>query len=159
MRTDARTVDRAARDKAAELLRAFAAGDITNDVFEDDYPMRSRDRAVRAVFWRTWFYYDDLHEHRLEGKYASEEVKGELSRFALFLESDRSYEWPPHPAGGWMPFPLVLLPPLWPYLVWAHVRFRRAGDRDTWPFLTRQHFEETSRRSGRRHPQPSGDGA
>jgi hypothetical protein len=134
-------VDRPARQRAAGLIRRFAAGSLTNDELEDRYP-ESADRAVRAIKWRIWSFSDDLREHRLIGPdYPSPEQLVALEQCALFLESERPYEWPRHPAGGHLPLPMLLFPPAWPVLLWAHLRFHRAGERACWPFLRREDLE------------------
>jgi hypothetical protein len=83
-------VNRAARDQVAELIRHLAAGQISNDEFEDRMPGSRDDPAVGAVFWNgAWLLYDDLREYKLVGKYRlPEEVRGEVSRWVLFLKSD-----------------------------------------------------------------------
>lgn len=66
-------VDRAARDELSRAIRRLVAGLITNDQFADNLSIslhRSRDLAVRSVLFAAWGLYDDLHEHRLEGRYA-----------------------------------------------------------------------------------------
>lgn len=42
-------VDRKARDKFAELLRHFVAGQITNDVFEYQVPHSPKDLAIFEI--------------------------------------------------------------------------------------------------------------
>jgi hypothetical protein len=42
-------VDRDARKTAAELVRAFRDGAISNDQYEDRLPLKSDDPAIRAV--------------------------------------------------------------------------------------------------------------
>lgn len=59
-------VDRKARDCAAELLRQFASGRITNFALENRWP-KSKDPAVRALESTIWCFYDDLSEHTLQG--------------------------------------------------------------------------------------------
>jgi len=48
-------IDRIARRQAAELLRHFAAGQITNDQFEDQFPKVSGDAAVGTMGSQAWF--------------------------------------------------------------------------------------------------------
>jgi hypothetical protein len=96
-------VDKKARRQLAELLRHFVAGLMTNDEF-----------AVRQVLTEgAWFLYDDLHEHRLTGKYrVNARDRSHVARWILFLESDLPYEWPVVPVGihlALVPFHLVTL--------------------------------------------------
>ena len=96
MTTQRAALDRESRHRLAELLRHFVAGQITNDEFEVRSPRRSRDLAVRQILSEgAWFLYDDLHEHRLTGRYKlSPEGRENVARWVLFLETDLPYEWP-----------------------------------------------------------------
>lgn len=47
-------IDRVARNRAALLLRRFAAGRITNDDFTNEFPSSKNDPALRAVDQRAW---------------------------------------------------------------------------------------------------------
>ena len=91
---NAQVVDRAARDKAALLLRRFAAGRLTNDDFEDGMPM-THDPAIRAIWDTAWLYYSDMKPHALTGAHRLHpDAKRAWIRWILFLDSDFSYEWP-----------------------------------------------------------------
>jgi hypothetical protein len=93
-------VDRVARDKFAELLRHFAAGNLTNDRYEDSAQLilksaNREDRSLRAIFSRVWFLYDDIREHRLRDKHKlTDQGRRTVARWILFLHSDVEYEWP-----------------------------------------------------------------
>jgi hypothetical protein len=63
-------IDRVARARAALLLRRFACSRLTNDDFVENFPRSTVDPALRAVEERAWGLYDDLHTHRLTGRYA-----------------------------------------------------------------------------------------
>lgn len=94
---DTMNIDRQSRDRFAELLRHFAAGRMTNDEYEDtaDSLVRSKDVALRELWWAMWPTYDDLHEHRLTGKYKlPPQGRRTIARMVLFLHSDLPYEWP-----------------------------------------------------------------
>ncbi|XXF76806.1 hypothetical protein P2318_27670 [Myxococcaceae bacterium GXIMD 01537] len=92
---DESAIDVAARRRAAELLRGFAEGRLSNVELDARYPGRSGDPAVHAVYARTWRYQDDYREYRLTGDLApSEEELCLLRRCALFLETSLPYEWP-----------------------------------------------------------------
>jgi hypothetical protein len=99
MITDA---ERIRRDRAIALLRAFAAGKLTNDEFEarfksilDPRPVREwEDRTLWALKSVVWYAYDDLSTHRLEGPHAlTTKGKKDFARWILFLQTDRTYEW------------------------------------------------------------------
>ena len=87
-------VDTAMRREAADAIRRFATGALTNDAFEDLYPGPSRDGAINAVYLRLWGYYDDVRTHRMTGNWALDEDGRDLwGRCVLFLESDVPYRW------------------------------------------------------------------
>ncbi|MFO0585761.1 MAG: hypothetical protein U0229_26055 [Anaeromyxobacter sp.] len=126
--------DRAARDKAAELIGKLAACAITNDEFDDAYP-RSRDRAVNAVYVWVWHFYDDLHEHRLEGRFAlSPEAVDGFDRCITFLKSEHAYRWPP----------LASVPLVGRVLCWLSRRYEM-GDHGVWPFVSRDQLSDAAR--------------
>ncbi|MFT3915340.1 MAG: hypothetical protein QM704_14835 [Anaeromyxobacteraceae bacterium] len=126
--------DESARDRAAELIGKLAACGITNDEFEKAYP-RSKDRAVNAVYAWVWHYYDDLHEHRLEGRFAlSVEASDGFRRCITFLRSDLSYRWPP----------LASVPFVGRVICCLSPRFEM-GDHGVWPFVSRDQLEEAAR--------------
>jgi len=136
-------VDRIARDRFAELLRHYAAGLISNDSFEDNLPLKSKDRAVNTIFWNgAWMLYDDTHEYKLSGEYRlSKRAKREVARWILFLKSDLEYEWPP--IRGIYGFPYYLLIILTFGLILPFVKryLRKAGDEEVWPFLRRTDYD------------------
>jgi len=84
-------VDKRSRTEAGRLIRQFMDGRITNDEFVDSYP-RSPDRAIRAIETVIWCAYDDLHEHRLTGKYAlNPHGQRIFANCILFLGTDLEY--------------------------------------------------------------------
>jgi hypothetical protein len=93
-------VDRIARDKFAELLRHFGAGNLANDQYEDAAHLILKDadrndRSLWAVYSAAWFLYDDIRVHRLRDKHAlTDEGRRAVARWILFLQSDLEYEWP-----------------------------------------------------------------
>jgi hypothetical protein len=137
-------IDRLSRNVVAEAIRALAAGIITNDAFEERLPARSQDPAVYALFSSgAWFLYDDLHEHRLVGRYRLRpEARAEVARWVLFLKTDREYEWPSSSgvvAALWLVAVLATLGLLAP--VRRHW-YGRGGDVAVWPFHKRAHYDE-----------------
>ena len=95
-------VDRKARDKFAELLRHFIAGQITNDEFENQIPLprvfssNPADPAITEIWWiAAWPLYDDFEEHTLTGEYrVPDEYRREIAKCVLFLKADQEYQWP-----------------------------------------------------------------
>ena len=132
-------VDRKARSRFAESIRALVAGRITNDEFEDSRlpELETDDPAISEIYKEgVWHLYSDLHEHHLRGKFAlSREDKAIAARWVLFLRTDLSYEWPV--LRGWRFFGLALAN-LFSlglanrfYSRW----FAQHGKADIWPFM------------------------
>jgi hypothetical protein len=85
-----RPAERERWQKAARLIRDFVAGKITNDEFEDGWPLGPGDPALNDVFNFVWRFYDDLSTHRFKG---GDAAAAELLRCAAFLETDLQYIW------------------------------------------------------------------
>ena len=137
-------IDREARDTLAEQFRHLISGQITNYQFEDRL-RKSKDAGVYEVFFSAaWPLYDDLHEHKLTGKWAIRpEYKSIAARYLLFLKTDLEYEWPGQT--GLIQLSVMLLSiftlGIFGKLV-NRIRDKRAGgDQEVWPFLRRSDFE------------------
>ena len=149
-------IDRARRDRMAELLRHFAAGLLTNDEIEDRlHPIISRpfdirtDPALWAVRTRAWFLYDDTRCHRLRGKWElAPEARQEICRWIVFLYSNLEYEWP---VRSFISIPAFLVNLLTlgmaslflPKLMRRH--YESMGEWRLWPFIRRNDFERALR--------------
>ena len=82
-------VDREARDRAALLLRRFAAGRLTNDEFDEAYPGSAGDRALPEVGGAAWHLHSDGEVHRLTGEYALARLtRRDVARWVVFLHTD-----------------------------------------------------------------------
>lgn len=104
---DPAPIDAEKRAIASRLLRDFTAGRITNDSFDEGWPLRSRDPALFAIFGFAWHTYDDLRTHHFD---AGPETAAHLARCADFLDSGEPYVWPrPHPLLFLLSIPLALL--------------------------------------------------
>ena len=135
-------IDRASRRTVGELLRHLAAGQITNDQFEDRLPRDSADAAVAEIRQQAWFLYSDLREYRFVGRdRLSNKHRREVSRRILFLQSDLEYEWP---RTSTITAALLFIANLCT-LGWAGrvsaARFKRHGDVDVWPFIRRPQYD------------------
>ena len=133
-------VDRDCRDDLARAIRRFAAGLITNDEFEAatvGCPL-SPDAAVRSLCQAAWYLYDDLHEHRLEGRFRlGKDSRRELARWLVFLKSNLEYEWPDLTGWSWfLTVPNLVTFGLLRRLV-RHWHDQR-GDARAWPFIRDQ---------------------
>ena len=56
------------RRTAADLLEKFFKGEITNDEYDNEYPVRSGDAGLDVVYDRIWLYYDDVAAQFLKKK-------------------------------------------------------------------------------------------
>jgi hypothetical protein len=134
-------IDRASRNQAAELIRHFSAGLVTNDEFEDRYPAKSNDIAIREISHAVWHYYSDIRKYKLVGDdRLTPQSRDEFARMILFLKSDLPYEWP-HQG---LQVSLFLLPVNlltlgcigWLRRKW----FASHGDIAVWPFIRNDDF-------------------
>lgn len=135
-------VDKESRARATEIIRAFAAGKVDNDQFEDGYPLRSRDLGVKVVWWQIWGLYSDLKTERFTPEHPpSAEVRDLLDRCQLFLSTDLPYEWPR--LGFWGTFPFLRTIPLLARVAKSRrADFAAAGETGAWPFLRHKDLEE-----------------
>jgi len=130
-------IDRKSRNFAAEVLREFVDGNITNDEFTSRFPVDDRDPALRAIRECVWLHYSDVREHRLTGKDAlNSEARQLLERCLLFLTTGLKFEWP---------VPVVSLKHGLLRLVglgsFVENRYKRTGDQEVWPFQRRSDYE------------------
>ncbi|WP_213999725.1 hypothetical protein [Arsukibacterium sp.] len=138
-------IDREARNRLAELIRALASGRITNDEFEDALPL-SEDNAVKEVFHHgAWCLYSDMKEYRLKGKDAlSTEERSLVARWILFLKSDYEYEWP---SASFREHVLKLVS-LGIFGQSTLDKWQASGDVSYWPFLGSEQFQEAKHAKG-----------
>ena len=88
-------VDRNARDIAADVLRQFMEGSISNQEYERRYPRTKDDPALWEIWVQVWFFYSDVRTHKLTGKHAlNKERQAFMERCILFLRSNAEFEWP-----------------------------------------------------------------
>src|SRR5436190_23104801 len=113
-------IDRTARNRAAETIRRFVCGQITNKEFIRRYPDSKHDPVISALDDTVWCLYDDIRTHKLSGDYAlTKEFKSEVARWLLFLYSDAEYEWPKIGKPGFRE------KPSWFCIIFARERFER----------------------------------
>ena len=88
-------LDRTARSRMCELVRALSTGNISNYAFEDALPS-SPDKAISGVFGHgAWHLYCDTREYKLTKKYALTRAERTMvARWILFLKSEQVYSWP-----------------------------------------------------------------
>ncbi|MBJ7575480.1 hypothetical protein [Luteimonas sp. MC1828] len=137
-------IDREARDRFAQAIRALVAGTITNDEFEGvRFPaLDTADPAIAAIYQEgAWHLYSDLEEHRLRGKHAiSRKDKSHVARWVLFLKTDLPYEWPELGGARFFALGLANLFTLGVanrfYVKW----FKQQGEVDIWPFIRHEDY-------------------
>ena len=127
-------LDRQARDSAAETLRQFFSGRISQFDFEEKFP-ESSDPAIGAVDQTVWCFYDDFREHKMTGeRKLTPEWRKIIARWVMFLHSDFEYEWPTVSYPG-------LRPLEWTFFRNREKRFMESGDYDVWPFIDHASYE------------------
>ena len=139
-------IDRDSRQVLAGLLHQFVAGRLTNDEFADRLPS-SKDHAVSEIKRESWYLYDDLHEHRLVGRWRiNRSGRDEISRWILFLKSDLPYEWPTlHPLMHLFRLAAGLLT-LGGFTWFLRRWYEKHGEIEVWPFIRRSDFRDALER-------------
>lgn len=142
-------IDRKARNEAAQLLRQFASGRITNFQLEKRWP-NSKDPAIHNLDSTIWCFYDDFKEHTLQGPSAlSREMKRVVARWIVFLHTNEPYQWPSIAFPGVRPLHrswLMRRLGLVHLITRKEERFMKAGAFEVWPFISTQSFEDARRR-------------
>lgn len=132
-------IDRIARDRFAQAIRALIAGTITNREFEDKRlpALDTADPAIAAICQEgAWHLYCDLQEHRLRGRHAlSRKDKSHVARWVLFLKTDFPYEWPQLRGMRFFGLALANLLTLGVANRFHASWFRKHGAMDVWPFM------------------------
>lgn len=137
-------IDRNARNKLAEAMRALASGLITNDEFEDNrLPRSNEDIAIFEVYSKgAWCLYSDMQEYRLVGNHRlDKETKYAVARWVLFLKTDCPYEWPVPTRNQALLRLLANLLTLGIANRFFNRQYRAYGEVDVWPFLRRVDYE------------------
>ncbi len=136
-------IDRKARNKLAEEIRHFM-GCFTDNFEYDDavFDIDSDDRGVIEVRQQVWVTYDDLRQHKMEGKWAlPDDQMVIIKRCIVFLKSDIEYEWPKWPILYILTRPLIWLITLGRLTEVLDRHFNRAGKTHVWPFHTEKDYE------------------
>ena len=72
-------------------LRQYVSGRVSNDTLYD-LKINSEDFGVQAIKHASWFLYDDLYEHKANGKHRIEkDSRHEVSKWIVFFQSDEEY--------------------------------------------------------------------
>lgn len=137
-------IDRPARNRLAEALRALASGLVGNDEFEDArLPCSKTDVAIREVFSKgAWMLYSDHREYCLAGEHKLDDAtKAEVARWVLFLKTDLPYEWPVYSAPQTLGMIAANILTLGMANRLFASRLRTHGDVDVWPFIRKSDYE------------------
>jgi hypothetical protein len=139
-----------ARRQAAESIRHFLSGQITNEEFLVRYP-HSKDPIIWALDDTLWGFYDDLKEHTLTGVFAvPRELKAAVTRSIMFLYSNDEYRWPrittPGMRAYYQPSFLSRVTGFSKFVEKRSAIFMGHGDYDVWPFLKREDFDRARKR-------------
>lgn len=140
-------VDRDSRNRLAQALRHYVSGRMTNDEL-DDVIVNWEDRGAVAVKEMSWQLYDDMSTHKATGRHhLDKSARREISRWIVFLYSDREYVWPEYSFIQIFNWPLNLLTIGW----WERMKrrkwqkFAESGDSSVWPFFCKQEFKQAIR--------------
>jgi hypothetical protein len=88
-------VDREARNQAAQAIRHYVCGVISNKEFESRYPSSKIDPVISAMDDSLWATYEDISTYKLVGKNAaSREMKARIACWLMFLYSNTEYKCP-----------------------------------------------------------------
>ena len=146
-------VDRAARDEAAQALRRFINGKITNFAFEALCPTTG-DPAIHAIWNTSWLFYDDFKTHRLDGRNGlSMDQRKSCVRWIIFLHNDLEYSWPHLARPGSDPN-LRVRKSVWRGLLGLDPfdlsseearKFMAAGHYAVWPFISVRDYKQALR--------------
>lgn len=136
-------VDHEKRIQAAEALLRFLRGETTNRDLEKSFPIKSGDRALRAIREQVWFLYDDFKVHKLEGRFAIDGVAREtLLRCIRFLGTGDEFKWPVCMGLFEQCLMMIGLHRLAEKI--DRKRLARIGDFNYWPFRSRAEYESAS---------------
>jgi hypothetical protein len=133
--------DRDSRDRLIGAIRALLSGQITLAEFEGRVPARSSDPAIRAMLSESaWQLFTGKHNESL-----ADRDRGTVSRWVLFLKTDKPYEWPSLSRRQQVAHALVSVLTLG--LIAKPFRRRIAGQGDiaVWPFLRRVDYDAAMR--------------
>jgi hypothetical protein len=133
--------DRESRDRLIGAIRALLSGQITHEEFEGRIPARSSDPAIRAILSdNAWQLFTGRHDNSL-----ADRDRGTVSRWVLFLKTDKPYEWPlpsrrqqaAHALASVVTLGLIAKP--------LRRRVAGQGDMAVWPFLRRADYDAAMR--------------
>jgi hypothetical protein len=137
------TISRLERNRAAELVRRWRAGQVSNYELEDQWPKAREDYSLEAIGAQLWLLYDDNAEEFLDELGLSNAQREMLERVAMFLNSDCEYLWPQFSIQkGDLSFFQRLLPGANRRIEEQFEEFKKSGRPECWPFICSKQLEE-----------------
>jgi len=134
-------IDRHARDIAADAVRDFIRGFISNREYERRFPATKGDPALWAIHTALWSGYSDVSEHTMTGKHAlNDEGRALAERCILFLRSDLEFQWPPPKFR--LRYGILRLLGLGRMVKRWEEEDMSMGDVEVWPFLKEAEYED-----------------
>ncbi|HVP44878.1 MAG TPA: hypothetical protein VMS96_15745 [Terriglobales bacterium] len=128
------------RRKAAQLLLDFYKGRITNNEFEENWPIEKHDPVLSELLPPVWMLYSDYREHRIDPALRKDyRLAKEFHRYLKFLSSTLEYEW-------------IGVPGTWVSKVAEVFDTRRrqtnsSGDIEVWPFYRKEDYRHAWKQS------------
>jgi hypothetical protein len=136
-------IDRHARDLAADAVREFMNGSISNREFERRFTRSAGDPALWAIYDALWYCYSDVRKHTLTGKHAlNDDWRAIFERCLLFLRSDLEFQWAPPKYSLWYGFLRLL--GFGRIVEQRETEARSIGDVEVWPFLKKAEYDEAA---------------
>lgn len=137
-------IDRKARNLIAESTRHYLSGLSTNFKFDDSlFQISSDDAAIDAIRNNLWLIYDDLREHKHEGKWELSAAQREIAvRIIMFLKSDFEYTWPNVPTWYRIFRPMIWLVSIGAGTKCLDRKYYFYDNLGIWPFITQTQIEE-----------------
>lgn len=133
--------DRDSRDRLISAIRALLSGQITRAEFEGRVPARSSDPAIRAMLSENaWQLFTGKHDDSL-----ADCDRGTVSRWVLFLKTDKPYEWPSLSRRQQVMHALASVVTLGMIAKPLSRRIAGLGDLAVWPFLRRADYDAAMR--------------
>jgi hypothetical protein len=124
-------VDQTSRSAAKTLITDYFSGAITNDEFLDQFPRRSKDKVLNALYHAFWDFAEDLHTHKLLEP-VDQQTTEIIQRCRLFLDSELEYEWK-----NWLE---TVVDSVQTVVSGRSEITSHTGDRSVWPFFREQDY-------------------
>ena len=144
-------IDQAARHSLADAVSDYLSCSISNAEFDRRiFSIRSEDPAIRNIRSGLWLLYDDLTDHKNEGKWKlSDADHAVLLRTILFLKSQFEYTWPSPPTWYLVARLCVAILTVGLGTKLVDKRFGKMPDSELWPFRSHSDISNAKEQSER----------